>query len=83
MAEFPFGQFAQKIKKIKDMPLAVAGPLDISAKKPKYLNQYELHQLLNILELSDKVSWDYISLHQSRLSDLLAQYSSQLICILP
>ena len=33
-----------------------------SAKKPKYLNQYELHQLLNALELSDKVSWDYMIL---------------------
>lgn len=29
MAEFPFGQFAQKNQKIKDMPLAVASPLDI------------------------------------------------------
>ena len=29
MAEFPFGQFTQKNQKIKDLPLAVADPLDI------------------------------------------------------
>lgn len=31
-------------------------------KKPKYLNQYELHRLLSALELGDTVSWDYLIL---------------------
>ena len=31
-------------------------------KKPKYLNQYELHTLLNSLELGDEISWDYFIL---------------------
>lgn len=31
-------------------------------KKPKYLNQYELHRLLSTLELGDTVSWDYLIL---------------------
>lgn len=31
-------------------------------KKPKYLNQYELHRLLSALDLGDTVSWDYLIL---------------------
>ena len=31
-------------------------------KKPKYLNQYELHMLLNSLDLGDEISWDYFIL---------------------
>lgn len=33
-----------------------------SSKKPKYLNQFELHALLNQLTLEDTVSWDYFIL---------------------
>lgn len=32
------------------------------AKKPKYLNQFELHKLLEVLELGEKVSWDWLIL---------------------
>lgn len=31
-------------------------------KKPKYLNQYELHKLLGALELGNSASWDYLIL---------------------
>lgn len=33
-----------------------------SAKKIKYLNQFELHTLLASLELKDEVNWDYFIL---------------------
>lgn len=33
-----------------------------SQKKPKYLNQFELHKLLNNLELKDQVNWDWFIL---------------------
>ncbi|MDD4324182.1 MAG: site-specific integrase [Eubacteriales bacterium] len=33
-----------------------------SAKKPKYLNQYELHTLLRSLELGNSVNWDWFIL---------------------
>lgn len=33
-----------------------------SEKKIKYLNQYELHSLLNSLDLGEKISWDYFIL---------------------
>ena len=33
-----------------------------SEKKIKYLNQYELHSLLNTLDLGDSLSWDYFIL---------------------
>lgn len=33
-----------------------------SAKKIKYLNQFELHSLLSSLELKDKINWDYFIL---------------------
>ena len=31
-------------------------------KKPKYLNQFELHKLLSSLELGDKINWDWMIL---------------------
>lgn len=33
-----------------------------SLKKTKYLNQYELHALINSLELKDQINWDYFIL---------------------
>jgi len=33
-----------------------------SEKKIKYINQYELHSLINQLELGDQISWDYFIL---------------------
>lgn len=32
------------------------------AKKPKYLNQFELHKLLEVLELGECVNWDWLIL---------------------
>ena len=34
----------------------------LAIKKIKYLNQFELHNLLASLELEDKVNWDYFIL---------------------
>ena len=31
-------------------------------KRPKYLNQFELHTLLNSLNLEEKINWDWLSL---------------------
>lgn len=45
-------------------------------KKPKYLNQFELHKLIEDLELEDKVTWDWFLLLVSktgmRFSEALA-----------
>lgn len=45
-------------------------------KKPKYLNQFELHKLIENLELEDKVTWDWFLLLVSktgmRFSEALA-----------
>lgn len=45
-------------------------------KKPKYLNQFELHKLIEDLELEDKVTWDWFILLVSktgmRFSEALA-----------
>lgn len=32
------------------------------AKKPKYLNQFELHKLLEVLELGETINWDWLIL---------------------
>lgn len=32
------------------------------AKKPKYLNQFELHKLLEVLELGESINWDWLIL---------------------